>query len=297
MPNELRLICCPFHNGRREVGMGSGASRLAADQPLREGIASQGWTVSDARIDLLDGPEAEIARVMETIRGLAVCVRQAVADKAFPLVLAGNCNSCLGTTAGIEADRLGAVWFDAHADFDDPEENTSGFFDVMGMAMLTGRGWRALRETVPGLRPVPERHVILAGVRDLEPYQRHRLEESDVAWIPGAVDAEALNHAADRLSSRTNRVYLHVDLDCLDISEARANQYAAGGGPTLDRLQDCLRLICDRFELAAAAITAYDPGYDAGGRALEAARRISREIARGVAAKVSTRSQPPAATS
>jgi arginase len=289
MPNELRLICCPFHNGRPDVSMGSGASRLAADQPLRDGIATEGWTVSDARIDLIDGPEAEIARVMETIRRVRVSVGHAVADQAFPLVLAGNCNSCLGTTAGIEAERLGVIWFDAHADFDDPEENTSGSFDVMALAMLTGRGWRGLRETVPGLRPVPERRVILAGARDLEPYQRRRLEESEVAWIPGAVDGDAFEQAVDGLSSRTIRVYLHVDLDSLDRSEARANQYAAAGGPSLDRLQECVRVVCERFDVAAAAITAYDPIYDAEGRTLGAARRISREIARGVAAGVMTR--------
>jgi arginase len=86
-----------------------------------------------------------------------------------------NCNSALGTTAGVGADDLGVVWFDAHADFDDPEENDSGFFDVMGLAMLTGRGWRALRQTIPGHVPIPEQNVILGAVRDLEPYQRERL--------------------------------------------------------------------------------------------------------------------------
>ena len=78
----------------------------------------------------------------------------------FPLVFAGNCNSGLGTTAGAGPQGLGVVWFDAHADFDDPEENESGFFDVMGLAPLTGRGWRALRHTIPGHAPIPERNVI-----------------------------------------------------------------------------------------------------------------------------------------
>jgi arginase len=104
-------------------------------------------------------------------------------------VLAGNCNSALGTVAGLETDELAVVWLDAHADFDDPDENTSGFFDVMGLAMLTGRGWHALRQTIPNHHPVPEHRVVLAAVRDLEPYQRQRVERSNLHVVPGEIDA------------------------------------------------------------------------------------------------------------
>jgi arginase family enzyme len=54
---------------------------------------------------------------------------------------AGNCNSCLGTTAGLDprSASLGVVWFDAHPDFDTPDRSL-GFFDGMGLAILTGSG-------------------------------------------------------------------------------------------------------------------------------------------------------------
>jgi arginase len=197
-------------------------------------------------------------------------------------VLAGGCNSSLGTTAGITTGEIGVVWFDAHADFDDPDENTSGFFDVMGLAMLTGRGWRAQRETIPGHVPIPEHNVILAGVRDLEPYQRERLESSEVTSIPGAVDPTRLEAAVGELARRVARVYLHFDLDSIDAGEARANEYAAPGGPGVEHALECVRLVCDRLPVAAAALTAYDPAFDEDGRTLAAARAIAQEIARGV---------------
>ena len=100
-----------------------------------------------------------------------------------PIVLAGNCNSCLGTVAGLPAQRLGAVSFDAHADFDSPEDNRSGFFDVMGLSILTGGSWRALRESIPGFQVIREQDVVLIGVRDLEPYQRRRLGESEIRVV------------------------------------------------------------------------------------------------------------------
>jgi arginase len=264
--------------------MGAGASTLAADAELRRGIELEGWAVSSEEIAAVDESGAEIRRVMELIRTLANRVRRTIKEGAFPLVLAGNCNSALGTTAGAGMDDLGVVWFDAHADFDDPEENTSGFFDVMGLAMLTGRGWRALRGTIPGHVPVPERNVVLAGIRDLEDYQRRRVERSEVLAIPGAIDPDRFEEALARLAPCVSSVYLHVDLDSIDARLVRANEYAATGGPSVDRLAQCIRSACGRFEIAAAAITAYDPAADPDHRALAAARRVAREIAAGVRA-------------
>src|SRR4051794_7567290 len=267
-PRELRLILCPFHNGLRGVGMGVGAERLAGDAGLSAGIEGAGWRVTRASVDPVDESDAEVARVVELMRRLAVAVRQAVADGAFPLVLAGNCNSALGTVAGAGADDLAVAWFDAHADFDDPDENLSGFFDVMALAMLTGRGWRALRETIPGHRPLPEAEVVLAAVRDLEPYQRERLEGSAGKVVPGALNVERFDEAMAGLAAR--RLYLHVDLDSLDPAEGRANPYAAAGGPSLERLLACIHLAGDRVPLAAAAITAYEPACDGDDRVLAA---------------------------
>jgi arginase family enzyme len=78
-------------------------------------------------------------------------------------------------------------------------------------------------------------------------------------------------------------VYLHFDLDSIDAAEARANEYAAPGGPGVGHVSECLRLVCARLPVAAA-LTAYDPAFDEDGRTLAAARRIAGEIAGGVRA-------------
>jgi arginase len=280
--DRLRIISCPFHNGLRNVSMGAGATRLSTDDALLAGIDEAGWKLEHDEIPPVDESNPEIVRVIELIRRLGSRVADTVSHGAFPLVFAGNCNSCLGTTAGAGSQDLGVVWFDAHADFDDPEENESGFFDVMGLAMLTGRGWRALRHTIPGHAPIPERNVILAAVRDLEPYQRRRLERSELMTLPGEIDPGRFEEAATELSRRVERVYLHVDLDSIDVADARANKYAAPGGPSLDRVLDCITETCRRFRVVAAAITAYDPNLDGDERTLSAARRITSDIAQGV---------------
>jgi arginase len=148
------------------------------------------------------------------------------------------------------------VWFDAHADLDTPDDNVSGYFDVISLAMLTGAGWRAQWVSVPGLPVIPGRNVVLAGVRDLEPYQRWRLEASEVRVVAGAIDPDQLAAALDELARRMGRVNLHVDVDALDVAAGRANQYAAPGpepGGLPERHRGCVR----RFTVPAAAITAW----------------------------------------
>lgn len=153
----------------------------------------------------------------------------------------------------------------------------------MGLAILTGSGWSALRQTIPGFTPVAERYVVLAAVRDLEAYQQARLEKSDIRAVPGRVDQADLRAALTDLRRDVDRIYLHVDLDSLDISVGRANEYSVAGGPTVERLLATIGEIFERFVVEAAAITAYDPKFDTDGEVATAARRVSTAIARGAA--------------
>jgi arginase len=287
----MNLIGCPYHEGRRDVGMGVGPTLLLADDRLRAEVAAHGWSPVGHVVSPPDERRPEVARSMDVVRRLAVLVRAAVSAGAFPLVLAGNCNSCLGTVAGAGSDALGVVWFDAHADLDTPDDNVSGYFDVMALAMLTGSGWPAQRAMVPGLTAIPERSVVLAGVRDLAPYQRDRLAASDVRVVPGDIRSEALTAALDELARRVDRIYLHVDVDTLDSGAGRANQFAAPGGPSLEGLRRAIAAAFARFTVAAAAITAYDPAHDVDGRIADAARAIAGDIARHAAAQAAAREQ------
>jgi arginase len=277
---ELDLIAWPYHAGLAEVSMGLGPSVLATDERLREGVAAAGFKPRTVRVPPVDETLPEIARIFELVRRLALRVAAARDRQAFPLVLAGNCVSCLGTTAGVGGGHgLGVVWLDAHADFDTPEDNLSGFTDVMGLAILTGGCWRALRETIPGFAVVNESRVVLAGTRDLEPYQRDRLAASRVRVIPDGIAPDVRDPALDALRERAERVYLHVDLDVLDTSVGHANPYAAPGGPGLDAVLAAIDATFSRFDVPAAAITAYDPRVDHSGAIGHSAGAIAARIA------------------
>jgi arginase len=280
----VRLIALPYDSGRRGLGMGRGPEVLAADDAVVEAAEAAGVLLERETVDGVDEELPEIRRVMDLDRKLATRVAAARDEGRFPLVLAGNCNSCLGTVSGAGADGLGVAWLDAHADFDTPDDNVSGFFDVMGLSMLTGGSWQALCATIDGFAPIPEDHVILAAVRDLETYQRRAVDASSLRLVPGELDEDRFEAELAALRRSTEALYLHLDLDSLDAAEGRANEYAAEGGPSSAQLERAVDHIFATGPVRAAALTAYDPGRDSDAGALSAARRLLGAMFRGAAA-------------
>src|SRR5208337_1183699 len=220
----------------------------------------------------------EVGTTIQVAQALAGRVRAAVRQSRFPLVLAGNCMSSLGTLAGLD-EPAGVLWLDAHGDLNTPESTVSGFLDGMALATITGRCWSNLVSTFPGFEPVADRQVILLGARDFDPAERQLLEMSAITLVETPHLREtsvesALQPALERVCKLTPRIYLHIDLDVLDRSEARVNHFSSSGGLTVAELLRVVRFVCTHSSLAAAAITAYDPAFDEGDRALNTAVEI-----------------------
>lgn len=256
--------------------MGAGASRLAADEELHEAFAAAGWAPTLERIAAAAPGEGEITRIFALLGSLSTAVARARARGAFPLVLAGGCISATGTVAGCGDPGVGAVWLDAHADLDTPDDNLSGSMDVMALSILTGSAWPALRATVPGVVAIPEARVALLGVRDLADYQRERLQRSPARVVTGAFSPA---EAVAAIEALPRRLYLHIDLDALDTAVGRANRYAAPGGPTLETVLATIDATFAHATVVAAALTAYEPSADRRDSILLAAHTIAARIA------------------
>jgi arginase len=257
--SDVTLIAVPYHLGRRDVGLGKGVPVLI------EALGAQAVQV-EHEADFMN----EVAASMGVIHELAGRVRETIAAGGFPVVVAGNCNTSLGTVTGL-GGGVGVVWFDAHGDFNTPDTSETGFFDGFGLAMLTGSGWPKLRR---GLSAIPEEHVVLVGARDIDAGEQERLDASGVQ----AVGVAELEPALERLRERVDSLYVHVDLDVLDPSVGRANWYSVEGGPQLDELASAIDSIGERFAVRAAALTAYAPECDPERAIPDAARVVFDRI-------------------
>ena len=281
------LILVPYDSGHRGLRMGRGPLHLS-EHGARERLRARGHDVTETIVDISTTFPTELGTSFVVYRALSEQVRAAVASGAFPIVLAGNCGSALGIVSGVRAaspndqSDVGVIWLDAHADFNTPETTTTGFLDGTGLAALTGRCWRALAASIPGFRPVSDAHVVLVGARDIDPGEERELASSRVMRVEAArmqADgvAAALDPALTELARHVSRVYLHIDLDVHEPSEAQANQYAVSGGLSAAMVRDLVRIVSERFSVAAAALTSYDPSCDP--RMLGVALRLIEEVA------------------
>jgi arginase len=274
---QVAVIQVPYHLGHEGVGMGAGPDRLV-EMGAVEALRQAGHDIELVRVERQNGEGNEVGASFEVVRRVAEEVAKATRRGAFPLVLSGNCMSTIGAVAGLGRE-VGVVWLDAHPDFNTTDRTLSGFADGMGLAILTGTGWRALRETVPGYRIVPESNVVLIGIREIDPPEQERLDASPVEVVAPADGGGRLESALDGLQRRVADAYLHLDLDVLDPSEGRANEYAAPGGLTSGDVERIFDAVGDRLALRGAAVTAYDPDADREGRIPITAAKLMTRIA------------------
>jgi arginase len=276
---DVELILVPYDSGQHRARMGAGPEYLAQGDLPGELTRAGHPVVATTMIDLPAGSRGEIGSAFSLMAELGGAVRNARAMRRFPLVLAGNCNTAVGTVAGLGGgEGTAVVWFDAHGDFNTPESTVTGFLDGMALAMLTGRCWSQLTGGVPRFRPVAESATCLVGARDLDPLEMEMLAGSAVRLIIPADVPSGLAPALGSVRPTAKRAYVHVDLDVLDPIEGCANEFSVPGGLRLEELIQAIGAVGAVLPIEAAALTAYDPAVDPPGRVKMAVSHIARAI-------------------
>lgn len=287
----VRVIAAPYDAGVWSVGMGRGPEHLIG-HGLVESLVAAGRKPEVRKVELDERTKGslhhEVSAAFEIDRLLSSEVRSSVEEGAFPLVLSGNCNSCVGTLAGVRAaggPDVGIVWLDAHADLHTPETTTSGFTDCMGLSISVGHCWKTMAAQVSGFRPVPERNALLVGGRGMEPGEERRLQTSKIRWAgpKGHGDKSFFNElesAMIELRKRVVSVYLHLDLDILDPEVVgKANEYAPPKGLTIEQVERTVIVVREHVEISAAGIASYDPTLDYDGSVLRAGILLANSLA------------------
>ena len=279
---RLQIIKVPYDCGYKEKRQGLGPQRFF-DRNIDRQLEEDGHQVVISQVESQSGFPIEVMTAFELNRLLAAEVRGAVEQGFFPVVLSGNCNSCLGTIAGIGPENLGIVWFDAHGEFNTPETTLSGFLDGMPIAIATGRCWTSMAATIPGFRPVAEENLVLIGARDLDDEEQRQLEQSGINLIR-TIDRqetdvlERLKAALNLLKGRAAGIYLHIDMDAFEIGAGAANHYGATGGISPDLMGRAIALVKKYVPVRGCAVASYDPAFDRDGRFVEAGIRSIRKI-------------------
>ena len=275
MTRPVQLIIVPYDSGK--IGERFGRGPLKALELHRESPFPNTGGLEPQVVTHGGGFATEGSAAFLLARGISGRVSDARGAGAFPLVVAGNCMTSLGTVAGMGGERPGVLWLDTHPDYNTPETTNSGFMDGMGAAALVGDAWRAACAAIPGYRAVAKERLLFLGIRDIESAEGRRMAEDRIAIVaPEELRDDPMGAlaACARIGAASDAVYVHFDMDVLDPDPVPANEFAAPGGPTLRAALDLLDRLPERVPIAAAAITAWDPGLDRNGVMLDAYRQV-----------------------
>jgi arginase len=216
-------------------------------------------------------------------------------DGYFTVGLLATCPSMPGLVAGLQRSgptrepiKIGMLWLDAHPDFNTPETTRSGSLGGMPVAVATGRALQVMRLDAKLDPPLPDRHVVMAGVRLTDPLEQHLLDNSlieqlsvdDLRKITPAVWAQL-----DRLDRLTDKIYVHIDMDVLDPREVMGHGNKVPNGPSSEELARLFEAIFTKYAKASAIGFATIPATDEGGLSIAAVNRMIAGAVRGVQAR------------
>jgi arginase len=293
---KVALVKMPY-SGSRNVAELSDVPDYLEDGGLADLLAERGAALQPLSTVALTAEEereyGEWHRLGLANAHLAEMVAGNRRDGFLTVGLLANCSSLMGMLGGLQHSgetrrplKVGLVFVDAHGDFNTPETTLSGMLGGMPVAVSAGLALTRLR-IESGLDPaLPERYIVMAGVRDTDPLEQELLDRSEVELI--SVEdirdrSENLHRQMERLSELTDVIYIHIDMDVLDPREVAGHSLNVADGPTSAELAAALTEMF-RYEKAAALGIASTPSWerDPDGLSLKAAYRLIEGALEGV---------------
>jgi arginase len=243
---SLRPIHLRCRTSDRTPAGGWGAAALAEELAGRYGVEAR--TIGSEAEPRAAGWEEDLRDSRGCILEAGGQVEDALAEGAFPVLLAAECSIAITTLGAVLLHEPEArfLWLDAHGDFNTPDTTASGYLGGMCLAAACGR-WAA------GMPPngvaVDPARVVLCGVRDLDGPERVELERA------GVVVAERPSLVPEHL--RGHPVYVHLDVDVLDPGIFPA-QFPVSHGLSDTGLRSLLAEVSAGSRVVGVEVTAFE---------------------------------------
>jgi arginase len=272
--------------------MGPSAIRIAG---LRERLAELGYSVEDAgnvpvnipEVLSVSNPNAKyLPEVAHASVELANRVERIAADGAIPLALGGDQSISIGTIAGVTSyfhsrgEKVGVIWFDAHADMNTPETTPSGNIHGMPYAVSLGMGASELTE-IKGFSPkLDPATCVLIGSRSIDDLERWNVRRSGIkVYTMREVDElgmrQVVAEAIAIASNGTAGFHVSVDMDFFDPFYAPGVGTPVPGGGTYREGHLAMELIADTKKIVSFEIVEVNPVFDERNRTAELAVELA----------------------
>ncbi|HYR91566.1 MAG TPA: arginase [Terriglobia bacterium] len=279
--SRISIVGVPMDLGadRRGVDMGPSALRYAN---LNEKLKELGHEVQDlGDLDVIipetrhfGDPHAKYLReIVDACRHLANLVLEIRDEGRTPLVLGGDHSIALGTVSGVSESfrrhhqKLGLIWFDAHADFNTPEISPSGNVHGMPMAGIMGYGPAELTQILGFSPKIQPQHAVMVGIREVDPAERELVKKSGVrVFTMKEIDRRGIGAVMDEalsiVTNGTDGFAATLDADFLDPNESPGVATPVRGGADYREAHLAMEMLADTKKMVSFEITEINPILD-----------------------------------
>jgi arginase len=246
---RVSILGVPLHFGQSMAGvdLGPGAIRVAK---LTSRIGKLGYEVTDLGDLPISRPHSYpaaseklkyLTEVYDACERLAAQVEQIIDSGELPITIGGDHSIAIGSLAGVvkgyrkRDERLGLIYFDAHADMNTPETSPSGNIHGMPLSALLGYGAPELVR-IGGFAPkFDPRSCAHVGARDIDPGEREMVRRLGMRFFTmREIDERGLAACMDEAiaiaGQGTAGYAVTFDVDALDPGDAPGSGTLVRGG-------------------------------------------------------------------
>jgi arginase len=281
MAPKVTLIGVPLDlgAGRRGVDMGPSAFRVAdVDQRLKD-LGCEVEDEGDLKVSIREtqgsgDPRLKyLKEIKETCETLRDTVGRTLEAGRFPVVLGGDHSVAMGTIAGLsrfhreKKEKVGLVWFDAHADSNTGETSPSGNIHGMPLAVALGLGAPGLVNLSGSCPMVDGSRAAAVGLRDIDTAERANVRASGLgAFTMRDIDERGMRavmeEAIKRASNGTAGIHVSFDLDAMDPDYAPGVGTPSPGGLSYREAHLAMEMLADTGKVVSAELVEVNPILD-----------------------------------
>jgi len=295
--NKIALIGVPSSAGARKVGQEQ-APRCLRASGLVQRLRSDGNEVLDLgdltqvayAPDTQNPKQQNLELVLGVLGQVANAVDAAIENRAWPLVIGGDCTITIGVLAALTDHfaSLGMTYVDGDVDLNTPATTSSGIFDGMVLAHILGEGADELSHFGPRYPLLEERNIALFGYSPqaggLDPVEIKLLQDTRMARYPLEQIKDhvrtAATEALGELESRAEHILVHFDVDVVDVDDFPAVDVPHKPGLSLLQAQEALGVFLGSRKSVGLVVTEFNAALDSDG---ELARQLIATIQAAVA--------------
>lgn len=176
----------------------------------------------------------------------------------FPLLIGGDHTCAIGSIFAaneyclINNEKLGILWYDAHADFNTIESSLSGNLHGVPISVLCGHTLRLLAFG----KYLDTDQFCYYGLRSIDPQERFRLEEYKIKGLNYAKDC---SNDLKEWIAKFDKIHISFDMDCFDKQDFESVNTPVENGPTYENIMNTLKIVKESNKLMSMDLVEYNP--------------------------------------